>query len=136
MGLGPKTPTTPAAPSAVPESPPATGQTPAPAQPSSLTADPFWPLGTPLSMLLYTSTSPSGDDLDLRNPIVTWDGLEYGRWSDVREADLLLDVPQSVRSQNGSWFLDILLVKGGGAELDGKGPGQVAMYRKRASRSN
>jgi hypothetical protein len=81
-------------------------------------------------MLLYTSTSIGGRDLDHEKPLVAWDGLTYGGWNDVREADLMLDVPESVRMQNGSWFLDILLVKGGGHELAGKGPGDVVVYRK------
>lgn len=95
-----------------------------------LNASPYWPLGTPLSMLLYTSTELGGRNLDHETPLVAWDGLTYGGWNDVRDVDLLLDVPESVRAHNGSWFLDILLVKGGGTDLASKGEGDVVMYRK------
>ncbi|WWD08870.1 hypothetical protein V865_006984 [Kwoniella europaea PYCC6329] len=96
-------------------------------------ATPAWDLGTPLSMLLYTSTSPSGRDVDLDHPLVQWDGLTYGEWKDEREADLILDVPESVWAHNGSWYMDVILVKGGGTPV-GKGPGNVSAYRKQLTR--
>lgn len=89
---------------------------------------PAWELGTPLSMVLYTSTSPTGQDIDPLHPLVQWDGLTYGNWNDEREADLVLDVPESVL-HNGSWWLDIVLVKDGGLPLN-KQPGTVYSQRK------
>jgi len=103
-----------------------------PATGGAIDAEPAWPLGTPLSMLLFTSTSPTGSDLNLGSPLVAWDNMTYGGSKDEREADLILDVPQSVRSENGSWWMDVVLVKGGGQTLIGKEKGEVAMYRKRA----
>jgi len=105
-----------------------------PSAPGVINAEPAWALGTPISMLLYTSTSPTGSDLDLASPLVAWDNLTYGGWKDEREVDLLLDVPRSVRMSNGSWWMDVMLVKGGGTSLAAKGQGEVAMYRKRASK--
>lgn len=106
----------------------------APSAPGSINAEPFWPLGTPLSMLLYTSDKPSDQDPDLTSPVVVWDGLTYGDWNDVREADLLLDVPESVRMHNATWWMDIVLLKGGGTDFSDKTPADVALYRKRAYR--
>lgn len=81
-------------------------------------------------MLLYTSTEAGGRSLDHEKPLVAWDGLTYGGWNDVRDVDLTLDVPDSVRAHNGSWWMDILLVKGGGTELASKDEGDVVIYRK------
>ena len=102
-----------------------------------INAVPIWPLGTPLSMLLFTSTTELPQAQlqtplpEWNDPVVVWDGLTYGNWNDVRDVDLLLDVPESVRSHNGSWWMDVLLVRGGGTDFTGKGPGDVAMFRKR-----
>lgn len=95
-----------------------------------LKVSPIWPLGTPLSMLLYTSTVADSSDLDITKPAVVWDDLTFGDYKDVREADLTLNVPQSVRANNGSWWMDIILVKGGGIDFVGKGREEVALYRK------
>lgn len=84
-------------------------------------------------MLLYLSTSETSSDVDLSKPLIAWDGLTYGNWKDEREADLLLDVPDSVRANNGSWWLDIKLVKDGGETAAGKAIDEVASYRKRTS---
>ncbi|ORY25820.1 cleft lip and palate transmembrane protein 1-domain-containing protein [Naematelia encephala] len=105
-----------------------------PSQPGQILAQSLWPIGTPLSMLLYTSTSPDGEDIDHDKPLVVWDGLTYGEWKDEREADLELDVPESVRANNGTWWMDVVLVKGGGDSLSGKGPLEVAGYRKQLTR--
>lgn len=130
LGMGPKP--TPPAPVSPAETTPGAVSTPAaPAQPGAITADPFWPLGTPLSMLLFTSTSPT-IEIKPSDPLVAWDGLTYGNWKDQRETDVWIDIPQSVRADNGSLWLDILLVKGGGKSLQGKGPEDIAVYRKRA----
>lgn len=85
-------------------------------------------------MFLYSSVSPTGDDVELTSPLVKWDGLTYGNYKDEREVDLVLDVPHSVRTGNGSWWLDIKLVKGGGSAI-GKPVQDVATYRKRGSSS-
>lgn len=86
-----------------------------------------------MSMLLYTSTSPSAGDIDVAHPLLTWDGLTYGDWKDERAADLDIPIPETVRSHNGSLWMDVLLVKGGGSTPVGKGEGEVVAYRKRAS---
>jgi hypothetical protein len=84
-----------------------------------------------MSMLLFLSTSETSDDIDLDNPYISWDGLTFGDWKEVREEDLILDVPESVSHGNGSWWMDIKLVKDGGNVKD-KGIDDVASYRKRA----
>ena len=85
-------------------------------------------------MLLFTSTDADGHDMDVANPLVAWHDLTFGDFKDIREADLQLNVPQSVRQNNGSWWMDVVLLKGGGTDLTGKGPDEVAVYRKRACR--
>ena len=95
--------------------------------------DPIWPLGTPLSMLLYTSTRADSSDLVASQPLVAWHDLTFGDYKDEREVDLTLTVPESVRSHNGSWWMDVMLVKGGGLPHEGQGPNDIALYRKRAS---
>ncbi|WWC87741.1 uncharacterized protein L201_002633 [Kwoniella dendrophila CBS 6074] len=135
MGMGNNklsVPTPPAAESGVPDNAattPVVSTTPQAPQ----YAVPAWDLGTPLSMLLYTSTSASGNDIDLDHPLVQWDGLTYGEWKDEREADLILDVPETVWAHNGSWYMDVILVKGGGSPK-GKGPGNVSAFRKQLTR--
>ncbi|WVQ78773.1 hypothetical protein IAT38_000864 [Cryptococcus sp. DSM 104549] len=94
---------------------------------------PAWESNTPMSVLLYTSISPEGSDINVDSPLVQWDGLTYGSWKDEREADLLLDVPESVRLNNGSWWMDIVVVKGGGIPKD-KAPGEVFSERKLLTR--
>ncbi|WOO79514.1 Cleft lip and palate transmembrane protein 1 [Vanrija pseudolonga] len=94
-----------------------------------------WETGTPFSALLYFSTLV--DPLDVASevkPTVVWDGLTFGGWKEVREEDLVLDVPDSVRSHNGSWYVDILLVKGGGDSPAGKDGADVAHHRKELTR--
>ena len=132
--MGPKQGASPAAhaPDAVPQAAPASGQTQAPVVQAAINANPFWPIGTPLSMLLFTSTSAGEPNINVDSPLVVWDGLTYGNWNDVRNVDLSIDIPESVRAHNGSLWLDVLLIKGGGSDLRGKGPGDVALSRKRA----
>lgn len=81
-------------------------------------------------MLLYTSLleTPSLANIE---PVVRWDGLTYGNYADVRAEDLLLDVPQAVRTGNASWWMDVVLVKDGGT-VKGRQADEVALYRKRA----
>ena len=83
-------------------------------------------------MLLFTSTSAGEPNINIDSPLAVWDGLTYGNWNDVRDVDLSIDIPESVRAHNGSLWLDVLLIKGGGSDLRGKGPGDVALSRKRA----
>ncbi len=108
---------------------------------------PLWPVGTPLTLLVYLTTSPTPlapapplsafRDLE---PTVRWDGLEMGRRSDKREEELWLDVPRQVMA-NGSWWADMFLVAGAaeGEAADAQtshelelGPMRVMRTRKRA----
>ena len=90
-----------------------------------------------MSMLLFLSTSETSDDINLSDPLITWDDLTFGDWKQEREEDLMLEVPHSVSHGNGSWWMDIKLVKNGGSIGDKK-LDEVASYRKRAfySRNN
>ncbi|RXK41373.1 cleft lip and palate associated transmembrane protein [Tremella mesenterica] len=97
-------------------------------------AVPLWPIGTPMSMLLFVSTSPTGNDVDTSSPLLAWDGLTYGNWKEERAADLLLEVPEIVRLHNGTWWIDIVLVKGGGTDLQGKTQEDLVSYRKQLTR--
>lgn len=117
--------------SPAPSGPAAPGTTVTPAEVSGPgKADPIWPLGTQMSMLLFLSTSETSADVDWSSPLITWDNLVFGDWKQEREEDLLLDVPESVYNNNGSWWMDIKLVKDGGS-LQGKKIEDVASYRKR-----
>lgn len=104
------------------------------AQPASLVAQPAWALGTTLSLLLFADTAPefSPSTVDWETPLVRWDNITLGNWKDSREEDLLLPVPESVQS-NGSWWMDILLVKDGGSAL-GRETMDVAHHRKEMTR--
>ena len=84
-------------------------------------------------MLMYTSTRDDSSDFVFTEPLVAWHDLTLGDYQDVREVDLNLTMPDSVRSRNGSWWLDIMLVKGGGLPHEGQGTDDIALYRKRAS---
>ncbi|OCF30500.1 cleft lip and palate associated transmembrane protein [Kwoniella heveanensis BCC8398] len=131
MGMGPKSTPSPPAPVGTDGTAPAV-----PASTATSAAGPalpIWDLGTPLSMLLYTSTSPTGSDIDMDHPLVQWDGLTYGEYKDEREDDLVLDVPESVRNHNGTWWMDVYLVKGGGSPK-GRGPANVSVFRKQLTR--
>ena len=124
------TPATPA-PSAVPKVSTSSGVA-APATPvKAVIAEPLWDLGTPISMLLYTSLSEIPYGLADAKPVIRWDGLTYGNYADVRAETLSLDVPQAVRTGNASWWMDVVLVKDGG-EIKGKAQEDVAVYTKRA----
>ncbi|BEJ13292.1 hypothetical protein CspHIS471_0304660 [Cutaneotrichosporon sp. HIS471] len=131
-------------------SPPAT-PTPAPATPDgdvvaaaastggtvppiSIVAHPAWALGTTLSLLLFANTAPdfSPSTVDWNTPLLRWDNITLGSWKDAREADLVLPVPESVQS-NGSWWMDVLLVKDGGSALNRDGA-DVAHHRKEMTR--
>ncbi|ODO09245.1 hypothetical protein I350_02845 [Cryptococcus amylolentus CBS 6273] len=94
---------------------------------------PAWDLGSPLSIVFYTSTSPAADDIDLSSPLLQWDDLTYGNWADEREADLLLDVPESVQ-HNGSWWLHTVFVKDGGLPTQARAPGSVFSQSKLLTR--
>ena len=69
-----------------------------------------WPLGIPLSMHVYLSTSPTGDvfsskwtsgyrenqDADL--PHFVWDNITFGDWSDIRTVDYDVNLPPVSKS--------------------------------------
>jgi hypothetical protein len=97
-----------------------------------LMAEPIWPLGTPLSMVLYTSTTPQANFVGLDQPLLVWDGLTYGNYADVRDSGIMVDIPSSVRNGNGSLWLDVFLLKGGGSNPLQKDRADVAVFRKRA----
>lgn len=83
-----------------------------------------------MSMLLYVNTAEETQGIDAANPNVIWEGLTYGNWKDVREEDLILEVPESVRAHNGSWWMDILLLKDGGVSPVGRPTEDIAVHRK------
>lgn len=82
-----------------------------------------------MSMFVYVNTAPDVHHINPAEPTVVWDNLTYGNWDDAREEHLLLDVPESVRKENGSWYADIFLVKDGGS-LVGRPRLDVAHHRK------
>ncbi|GMK56311.1 hypothetical protein CspeluHIS016_0301510 [Cutaneotrichosporon spelunceum] len=106
----------------------------APSAPASLVASPAWAVGTTLSLLLFANTAPdfSPGSVDWTAPTLRWDNITLGDWKDARAADLALPVPASVQS-NGSWWMDIVLLKDGGDAL-GRAVGDVAHHRKEMTR--
>jgi hypothetical protein len=138
FGLGPPATPAPAAPApvdaSVAEAAAAASTGAVAGTPPSLVAKPAWALGTTLSLLLFADTaadfSPAAVDWDA--PLVRWDNITLGNWKDTREEDLLLSVPESVQ-HNGSWWMDILLVKDGGSAV-GREAGAVAHHRKEMTR--
>ncbi|KZT29325.1 cleft lip and palate associated transmembrane protein [Neolentinus lepideus HHB14362 ss-1] len=86
--------------------------------------DPSWPLGIPMSMHVYLSTSPTGDvfpnewtsgnrkDQDESLPKFVWDNITFGDWKETRTIDFDVNLPMSVQ-HNGSMWADVFLVKQG-----------------------
>ncbi|EPQ59002.1 cleft lip and palate transmembrane 1 [Gloeophyllum trabeum ATCC 11539] len=86
--------------------------------------DPSWPLGTPISMHVYLSTSPTGDvfsskwtsgyraDRDEGLPNFVWENITFGDWKEERKVEFEVNLPKAVQN-NGSMWADIFLVKGG-----------------------
>ncbi|KZT72534.1 cleft lip and palate associated transmembrane protein [Daedalea quercina L-15889] len=87
-------------------------------------AGPGWPLGIPLTMHVYFSTSPDSADVFAnqwtsdpetgknRFPNFVWENITYGDFQESRTVDFVLDLPHSVQ-HNGSLWADIFLVKDG-----------------------
>ncbi|KAI0700790.1 cleft lip and palate transmembrane protein 1-domain-containing protein [Cytidiella melzeri] len=129
----PATPSSPPVPSAV-----VVGDNPvhgAPQVPVLAQAFPAWPLGIPLSMHVYLSTSSfidafakkEGDEL----PHFVWENITFGDWDESRTVDLDVKLPNVVQ-HNGSMFADVFLVKDG-ASPDPSNPqfnlGAIQHYR-------
>ncbi|KAI0082450.1 cleft lip and palate associated transmembrane protein [Panus rudis PR-1116 ss-1] len=87
-------------------------------------AYPAWPLGIPLAMHVYLSTSPTGDVFsrrwtsgyrpndDSNLPNFVWDNITFGDWSEHRSAVYDVQLPIVIQ-HNGSMWADIFLVKDG-----------------------
>ncbi|OCH90944.1 cleft lip and palate associated transmembrane protein [Obba rivulosa] len=82
---------------------------------------PAWPLGIPLTMHVYLSTSStptfSADYLLNREesggPVhFSWENITFGDWSDTRTVDLTVNLPESVQ-HNGSMWADVFLLREG-----------------------
>jgi hypothetical protein len=61
-----------------------------------------WPLGTPVSMHVYLSTSPEGDVFSQRTskdalPSWVWGDIKFGDWNEARVADVEVPISE-VRS--------------------------------------
>ncbi|KAI0921653.1 hypothetical protein AcW1_004436 [Taiwanofungus camphoratus] len=119
-------PAAPAVPSLVPDDAlqsDASG-TPSPQQLLPAQAQPAWPLGIPVSIHVYLSTSPTGDvfsrqwtsgwrqDQDAGLPNFVWENITFGNWKETRTVDYIVSLPPSVQN-NGSLWADVFLVPGG-----------------------
>ncbi|KAI0772049.1 cleft lip and palate transmembrane 1 [Trametes elegans] len=101
----------------VPGQPPAANAIPTQAVPA-------WPLGIPLAMHVYLSTSPTGDvfsskwtsgyrkDQDADLPSLVWSNITFGDWNEKRVADFTVNIPESVQN-NGTLWADVFLVRDG-----------------------
>ncbi|KAJ9109018.1 hypothetical protein QFC21_000344 [Naganishia friedmannii] len=94
---------------------------------------PAWAPGTPLSLFVYTSDSPSSPSLREYkgvSPLVKFDNLTYGQWKEQdRAADVLVAVPESVRCHNASYWADVYLVPTG---TQYTGAGEQAVHIRKA----
>ncbi|KAI0089148.1 cleft lip and palate associated transmembrane protein [Irpex rosettiformis] len=134
FGAGPKTATTPLPP--VPSAA-VTGDAAAPDATAPVLAQAFssWPLGVPLSMHVYFSSSNQIDAFKKKDgpelPHFVWENITFGDWDDSRTIDLDIKIPTSVQ-HNGSLYADIFLAKDG-AHPDPSNPrfewGSVHHYR-------
>lgn len=89
-------------------SPVAEGSTVQESKPAEV-AKPLWHTGTPMAMHLYSLVGDEQIKLGQDKPLVSWENLTYGDWNDAREADFILDVPESVTHNNASWYIGIVL---------------------------
>ena len=129
MGQSPQVTPAPAAES--PESPVTSQSAPsAPLGPHII--EPIWPLGTDMSMLLYTSIASMSQPAT-SSFVTRFDGLKYGSTAEHYSADLLLDVPHAVRNGNASWWMDVILLKDGG-DVVGRPIEDIAVSRKQLTR--
>lgn len=100
-------PAAPAVPSLVPDDAlqsDASG-TPSPQQLLPAQAQPAWPLGIPVSIHVYLSTSPTGDvfsrqwtsgwrqDQDAGLPNFVWENITFGNWKETRTVDYIVSLP-------------------------------------------
>ncbi|KAJ8501863.1 hypothetical protein ONZ45_g11994 [Pleurotus djamor] len=107
--------------------PSTTGQAGVPVDPKSLMptqAISSWPLGIPLDMHVYLSTSPNGDvfsrkwtsgyrkDVDEGLPNFVWENITWGDWNEARSVEFDVKFPEPVL-RNGSLWADVFLAKDG-----------------------
>lgn len=87
-------------------------------------AFPAWPLGIPLSMHVYLTTSPHPTGVFYAHqedlPHFVWDNITFGDWNDHRVVEYDVRLPESVQ-HNGSMWADIFLCRNG-ASPDPKNP--------------
>jgi len=74
-----------------------------------------WPLGIPVSLHFYLSTSgqafiPNSNSEDTDLPHFVWDDITFGDWNEARMVDYDVRLPQSVQ-HNGSLWAHIFLTK-------------------------
>ncbi|EAU84419.2 cleft lip and palate associated transmembrane protein [Coprinopsis cinerea okayama7 len=73
-----------------------------------------WPIGQPLDIHVYLSTTPDGDVFGTREnlPHFTWDNIQFGDWTDSRTVEYDVTFPKSVLN-NGTLWADIFVTKDG-----------------------
>lgn len=93
--MGPKTETPPPVPSTA-----VTGETITPDAPAPVLAQAFpqWPLGLPLSMHVYFTSSNQVDAFKRKDghelPHFVWDNITFGNWDESRTIDLDIKLPE------------------------------------------
>ncbi|GJE84973.1 cleft lip and palate associated transmembrane protein [Phanerochaete sordida] len=79
-------------------------------------AFPAWPLGIPLAMHVYLTTSPNpfsnfpAQKEDL--PHFVWNNITFGDWNDQRTVEYDVRIPETVQ-HNGSMWADVFLCRNG-----------------------
>ena len=76
--------------------PAAAGHAPGTPAPVLTHAYPAWPLGIPLAMHVYLTTSPTANVFSGKNqslPNFTWENITFGDWSDTRVVEFDVNIP-------------------------------------------
>lgn len=83
----------------------------------------MWPSGTIFSMLVYASEDEQPNiDFESHSPLAVFNNITYGDWKAHREAEVMVDLPESVQN-NGSFYGHVYLVDE--AFVEGKEMGQL-----------
>ncbi|KAL1711746.1 cleft lip and palate transmembrane protein 1-domain-containing protein [Schizophyllum commune] len=114
---------------------------------SPTSATPDWDLGTPLDIHVYFTSAPrpevfskkyvqsyrgEGEEDQLQR--IVWENITYGNWSDSRETQLDIRLPEVVTHRNGSLYADVYLLRNGaGLDPDAEGFNLGDIYHVRKS---
>ncbi|KAL1748533.1 cleft lip and palate transmembrane protein 1-domain-containing protein [Schizophyllum fasciatum] len=119
----------------------------APGTTSPTSATPDWALGQPLDIHVYFTSAPRPDALSQKYKHsyrggegedalqrIVWENITFGNWSDTREAQLDIRLPEVVTHRNGSLYADVYVLKNGATlDVDAEGFDFGDIYHVRKS---